>query len=305
MARKKIQLPNKQDLRCEEHTEVTDIDRGETFCGNCGVIFTEKLADQEHEEQYFDNRTFNSLSRTGPSISLTMHDKGLFTVMGDNKDSSGHAITGRARATFSRLRLWDKRSKSESKTRNLGAAFTLLHGLQAKLGIPDSVSEKAAYLYRRAQSMGLVKGRSTGPLIVASLYAACRESNIPRSLDDVAKAGNIRRSTISRTLRLLIRNLDLKLSQYDTSNFIFRIGNNLNLKEKIKRDATEILENSKKNGITDGKNPIAFATAAIYLACLKNEHSITQSKLSDVSGVSCVTIRNTTAIIKKILKLDL
>ncbi len=300
MARKKNSFSRKQ-LSCEEHTKITDMERGEIFCGHCGVIILEKIPDQQHEEQYFDHTTANSTSRTGPSITLTMHDKGLFTVMGANKDSSGNVISGRAKATFSRLRIWDKRTKSESKTRNLGAAFTLLHGLQTKLGIPESVSEKAAYFYRRAQSMGLVKGRSTGPLIVASLYAACRESNTPRSLDDMAKAGNIRRSTISRTLRLLVRNLNLTLGQYDTSSFINRIGNSLKMKEKIIRDAIDILEESRKSGITEGKNPVAFATASLYLACIKNNHSITQAKLSGTSGVSSVTIRNTTGIIKKAL----
>ena len=79
-------------------------------------------------------------------------------------------------------------------------------------------------------------------LISASLYAACRENNIPRTLDDIAEAGNVERRILSRDLRTIIKKLGLNLNQYDTASFISKISNNMNLKEKTKRDAFEILK---------------------------------------------------------------
>ena len=242
-------------------------------------------------------------TRTGPANSLTMHDRGLSTVIGKNTDSTGKTISGKTKATFQRLRTWDQRSKSRS-TYSLSKAFTILNGIKTKLGIPDAVVENAAYIYRKAVSAKLTRGRTMASLISASLYAACRESGIPRTLDDIAKAGNIERRILSRDIRTLIRKLDLKLNQYDITAFISKISNNLNLKEKTKRNAYEILKKSEDHGITSGKHPVAQAAASLYLACILNGERVSQRKFSANSGVCDVTIRNRAQLIKKTLKLE-
>ena len=44
--------------------------------------------------------------------------------------------------------------------------------------------------------------------------------------------------------------------------------------------------------VTAGKNPVSVAAAAVYLASLKNNESITQTKIAKASSISSVTIRN-------------
>ena len=294
----------KKKRQCEEHLYITDLERGEEYCGTCGIVLTEKIEDRQHEDSFQSEPGPRSLSRTGPSISLSMHDKGLYTIIGDDKDSSGHVLSGRAKSTFYRLRAWDKRSKSVSLTRNFGTAFTMLHGLKTKLGIPDNVMEYTAYLYRKAVSKQLVRGRSVAPILSASLYASCRATNTPRSLDDIAKAANVRKRTISRALRLIVRELELSLEQYDIEDFLCRMINNLGLSEKIKRDGLAILDRSKKAGLSEGKNPVAFAAASLYVSCAINDQNISQGAISEATGISTVTIRNTTTQIKKKLKIQ-
>lgn len=290
--------------KCDEHLYITDLDRGETFCKDCGIIELEKISDGGVGEYYVDERKFLGATRIGPSISLTMYDKGLYTKISDaNRDSSGKFLQSKVRSSFDRLRKWDKRSKSESLSKNFGTAFTLLHGLKTKLAIPESVLEKAAYIYRKAMSQKLTSGRSIAPFIAATLYIACRETNTPRSIDDIAKASNIRRTTISRAIRITVKSLDLKLEQYDIEKFVSRMGNELGCKEKTKRDALDILKKLRKSGIIEGKNPIAMASAALYVACQENGEAPNQTRISEISSISCVTIRNSTALIKKILNL--
>ena len=289
---------------CDEHLFITDIDRGETVCKDCGVVETERISDDGAGEQYVDEKKFLGATRVGPSVSLTMFDKGLYTqIANENKDSSGRFLHGAVRSSFDRLRKWDKRSKSEPLSRNFGTAFTILHGLKGKLAIPEGVLEKAAYIYRKAVAKKLTGGRSIPPFIAAALYIACRETNTPRSIDDIAKAANIRRTTVSRSIRLTVRTLDLKLEQYDIEKFVTRMANDLGCKEKTKRDALDILKKGRKAGIIEGKNPVAMACASLYVASYNNGEAPSQVKLSEISSVSCVTIRNSTALIKKKLKL--
>ena len=77
----------------------------------------------------------------------------------------------------------------------------------------------------------------------------------------------------------------------------------MNLGEKTKRDAFDILKRCEIEKITAGKHPVAQAAASLYIACIVNGEKISQKKFSIESGVSDVTIRNRANLIKKTLKL--
>jgi len=287
---------------CKTYPAITDSERGEIVCGGCGLILLQNMADASYENNGYSSENFMKLSRTGPATSLTMNDRGLSTVIGSNKDSTGKSLPSKTKYEFNRLRTWDQRSKSR-KTASLSKAFTLLHGMKTKLGISNNVVENAAYIYRKVVSAKLTRGRTMASLIAASLYAACRENNIPRTLDDIADAGNIERRILSRDLRTIIKKLELNLNQYDTSSFISKISNNMNLREKTKRDAFKILDLCEKEQITAGKHPVAQAAASLYISCIMNGEKISQKKFAVESGISDVTIRNRVNLIKKTLKL--
>ena len=287
---------------CKTYPVITDSERGEIICGGCGLILVQNMSDTSYESNGYTLEGFMKLSRTGPATSLTMYDRGLSTIIGTNKDFSGNALSRKTRYEFNRLRTWDQRSKSRN-TATLSKAFTLLHGMKTKLGIPDNVVENAAYIYRKIVKAKLTRGRTMASLISAALYAACRENNIPRTLDDIANAGNVERRILSRDLRTIIRRLGLNLNQYDIASFISKISNNMNLKEKTKRDAFEILKRCEKELITAGKHPVAQAAASLYISCIMNGEKMSQKKFSVESGVSDVTIRNRVILIKKTLKL--
>jgi transcription initiation factor TFIIB len=287
---------------CKTYPVITDSDRGEVFCGGCGLVLVQNLDDTTNENRSYSSEDFMKNARTGPGGSLTMFDKGLSTVIGTNKDSSGKSLSSKTKYEFNRLRTWDQRSKSR-KTSSLSKAFTLLHGMKTKIGAPDNVVESAAYIYRKAVGAKLTRGRTMTSLISASLYAACRQNNIPRTLDDIADAGNVERRILSRDLRTIIKKLGLNLNQYDTTSFIAKISNNMNLSEKTKRDAFDILKKCEDEKITAGKHPVAQAAASLYIASILNGEKLSQKKFSNESGVSDVTIRNRATLIKKTLKI--
>lgn len=288
---------------CKTYPVVTDSERGEVLCGGCGLVLVQNLADTTQDAHNYSQEDFMTQSRTGPAMSLTMHDQGLSTVIGTNKDSSGNALSNKTKFEFKRLRTWDQRSKSK-KTSAFSKAFTMLHGMKSKLGIPDNVVENAAYIYRKAVAAKLTRGRTMASLISAALYAACRANDIPRTLDDIARVGNIERRILSRDLRTLIKKLELNLNQYDTSSFIVKISNDLQLKEKTKRDGIKILKKCEDKRITAGKHPVAQAAASLYLACIINDEKVSQKMFSRISGISDVTIRNRISLIKKTLKIN-
>ena len=92
--------------------------------------------------------------------------------------------------------------------------------------ISPNVLEKAAYIYRKGLEKHLVKGRSISAMIAASLYAACRDAETPRTLKDIAGASNVKRKDVARCYRLLFRELDLKMPVVDAIQCISRISRN-------------------------------------------------------------------------------
>lgn len=288
--------------KCSVYPTVTDTERGEVVCGGCGLVLLQKLEDTSHEGGY-SQEDYMINTRTGPATSLSMYDMGLSTNIGYNTDSTGNSLSSKTKATFDRLRIWDQRSKSKSATRSLTTAFTILSGITSKLGIPEHVSEQAAYIYRKISAAKLTRGRSIQSLIAASLYAACRETNTPRTLDDISGAANVEKKLLSRDLRTIIQELDLHLKQYDNTSFITRLSNDLGLKEKTKRDAFEILQKSQEKRISEGKNPVAQAAACLYLSCIINNEKLSQRKFSEISAISSVTIRCRIAALRKLLNL--
>ena len=287
---------------CQTHPAITDYERGEIVCGGCGYVLTQNMLDISHESNIFSQEDYLKTARTGPATSLRMYDRGLSTMIGSDKDSSGNALSNKTKYEFNRLRTWDQRSKSRSNA-TLGKALTKLHGMKAKLNIPENVAEQAAYIYRKAVTAKLTRGRTMPSLLAAALYAACRENNIPRTLNDVVAAGNVEKKNVSRDLRTIIKKLDLNLNQYDTASFITKISNNLNFKEKTKREAFNILRRCEDKMITAGKHPMAQAAASLYIACLLNEEKTSQRKIAEEAGISDVTVRNRITLIKKTLKL--
>jgi transcription initiation factor TFIIB len=164
--------------------------------------------------------------------------------------------------------------------------------LKDKLALPDAVIEKTAYIYRKIQERGLVKGRSISGLVAASVYAACREMGIPRSLTDIAVASNVKRKDLARAYRILVIELDIKIPLIDEIKCLVKVANKANLSEKTKRQAISIMNEILKKDISAGKNPMGFAATVLYLSCLKTGENITQIDISHAAGVTEVTLRN-------------
>jgi len=280
--------------RCGKGNLVTDTNTGENFCGKCGFVITDKIDESGPEWRSFTKDEHEGRSRAGVPTSLAMHDMGLATIIGPtNKDATGKPLSSSMKSTIERLRTWDSRSQvHEPVDRNFRQAFSELDRLKDKLAVGDAVIEKAAYIYRKALEKGLVRGRSISALIASALYAACRDTETPRTLKDVGNASNIKRKDIARCYRLLLRELSLKMPVVNPINCISRIASKAGLSEKTKREATKILQTAEELKISAGKDPMGLAAAALYVACVTNGESKTQRDVAEAAGVTEVTIRN-------------
>jgi len=120
----------------------------------------------------------------------------------------------------------------------------------------------------------------------------------PRTLRDLATIMNIKRKDITRSYRMLVLELDFKIPLIDPMKCIIRISNNLDLSEKTKRKAIQIMDKVIRSRVSAGKGPMGLAATVVYFACHVNGESKTQREIAKAAGVTDVTIRNISRILK-------
>ena len=147
---------------CGSPRLIRDYRRGEFICQDCGLVIEDKYIDAGPEWRAFDSEQRDISSRAGAPVTYTIHDKGLSTIIDwSNKDYYGKAISVRNRAQLFRLRKWQRRSRISNATeRNLAFALSELDRMASALGMPKSVRETAAVIYRMAVEKNLIRGRS-------------------------------------------------------------------------------------------------------------------------------------------------
>jgi transcription initiation factor TFIIB len=285
---------SKREIRsCGDSAVITDFETGEILCSKCGLVLSERVEDSGPEWRSLSNDKTDK-RRTGDGTSLAKHDHGLSTIISSiNRDATGKPLSVSMKKILKQLRMQDMRSKVRSSTdKNLIQAFSELNGLKDKLALSNAIMEKTAYIYRKAVERKLVHGRSISAMIAAALYAACRDTETPRTLKDVSEKSNVKRKEISKCYRLLHQELELKMPVVDAIQCIARISSRLDISEKTKRHAVKTLKLFQEHEFSAGKDPMGLAAAALYLSCVKNGKDKTQRDIAEAANVTEVTIRN-------------
>lgn len=292
-------LPSNEIIKhCDEVNQrsvVADHESGEIICANCGAVITNWMlksspgwkVDHQDEQNIIWDRgdIFNSLN---------LHSTNLSTRIGkENRDASGKRLDPKLHEKLSNLRKWDHIMQFDSESRNLIQVISLLRRCKEKLGLPYLVIEKAAYIYREAQHNKMLRGRTTEAVLAASVYIACRQAGIPRTLNDVAKTNNIRCKEISSAYRLIVLKFDLRVPSIDQMHYLVRLANSTDVGERVKRHSIMVLNEIIEKELSAGKDPMGLAAAILYLISQQyGDPTKTQRYFADIAGVTDVTIRN-------------
>jgi transcription initiation factor TFIIB len=318
----KILCPNcnvNYDNKNDNRNIINDPESGEIICGICGLVLSiEKSQEIRPEWRNFNTEQSNNRIRTGMPTSLARHDMGLSTIIGrTDRDYTGNAIDTSIKSTIDRLRILDYRTQLHSSTdRSLKKAFSELDFLKDKLALPDSVVEKTAYIYRKAQQRGMIRGRTVSAMLAAATYIACREIGVGKTLKDIAEGSNVKPKTLSQCYRTLLTELDIKTPMLDPMRCVAKVASRMQLNEMTSRQAMGIMHNAMKSEASTGKNPMGLAAAVLYISYHNNniknsaqrkssdsDDKRTQTSFAQASGITDVTLRNTVRSLKNQLLL--
>jgi transcription initiation factor TFIIB len=292
---------------CGSKKLVKDYAKGELICGNCGFVIEENIQDPRPEWRSFDNEQREKRARGGAPIKYMRPNKGLVTEIDQyNRDIRGAKISPKKQAQLYRMRKWHKRASiATSMERNLAIALSELDRIASYLGLPDSVRESAALMYRKCIKAELIRGRLIESVVAAVIYATCRLQGNPRTLDELSKVSGIEKKEIGRAYRFIRRELNLDIPLTDPSQYVPKFTAALKLSGQVQEKAIKLLRKAISLGLISGRGPTGVAAAAVYIASAMCNERRTQKEVADVAGVTEVTIRNRYRELKKELGLKI
>lgn len=274
-----------QCARCRGRL-VLDTETGETVCSTCGMvagtgqnILTSKAWPVSTGMEHITESSSN------------MHDLNLSTLIyHNNVDVNGRQIEGYEINRIRRLN--DRVSFNDPKTRNLMKARSELGRIIELLGISNAVAERALYIYKKALKKNLVRGRSITGLIAAATYIACRDMNVPCSIDQIQYlTTNVKKKTLGYYCKLLLREMHVSVDLPSPSRHISRIAKSIGLSTRVERKALEILDLVKDHEMLMGKRPLSLAAATLYLASIQNGEGVSQLRIANAANLTTSTIR--------------
>ncbi len=292
---------------CGSGRLLRQFEHGEVVCSDCGVVNEDHLIDHGQDWRSFDQESETKKARTGAPASVMLPDKGLSTTIGwRDADHYGHAVPGHSRSQFYRLRRLQRRMRTvSSNERNLSQALGEVDRLSSALGLPKSVRATAAITYRRAVSNNLVRGRTIEGVAAACVYSAVRQSNLPRTLTEVAVHTRMDRADLGRLYRFVARELCMRTFPTNPQDYVKRLAVDLKLSSRTEKQALLLLGDVMGNQLVSGCGPTGVAAATVYIAGMLTGERRTQKQIAGVAHVTEVTIRGRYKAIKDRLALDL
>jgi transcription initiation factor TFIIB len=271
-----------------------DDEVGELVCENCGTVATSKIFSRGPEWRAFNIEQREKRTRVGAPATNSMHDKGLSTIIDwSGKDVYGRRLKPEQRAQAYRLRKWNRRSKvSGSSQRNLAYALSELTKDAYKLNLPKNVLETASMIYRQVVRKRFIRGRSIRGMASASIYMACRQCQVVRTLEEVGNVAGISKKDCARNYRFLLRKLETQIPPVEAQRYVSKLINHLQLSGDVETLAMNIIELAIDLRLTSGRGPSGIASAAIYISCVLCGERRTQGQISRNAHVTEVTIRN-------------
>jgi len=306
---------------CGSENPVYDYDIGETVCSNCGLVIQEQIMDKGPEWRAFTLEEIAKKRRVGLPVIYSMYDKGLSTTIDElDRDSFGKNLSSSQKEQFYRLRKWDNRTKVvSSKERNLAQGLPEITRIVDKNGLPKKIEQAASVIYRKALEKGIIRGRSINGIAAASVYMACRESELYRIgiADEISKSSHIVKKDIFRIYNILLKKGEKRLKDIipednnnewrkmpiqDPVKYVPILREKLNFPKYIEDSAIKMLQAAKEKRKDQGKKPQSLAGAAVYWAAKNTPnhppYCITEKEIAKTIGITEVTIRNLRGINK-------
>ena len=278
---------------CKSSNLVIDNTKGHMVCTDCAVI-NEEYLDENIEPISNDGEGSNN-SRYGAPSSFFFP-----------KASLGTKIVSKG---YNRLSLIQKQGQMPYKEKSL---FDVLETIQfkcKKYSITQTIIDSAKILYKKVSESVHSKGKRKGKniimrcinrrsMIAACLFHACKLQKETRSPKEIADIYDLEIKHVNRGCRKFCDIIDsntlfYQIKSSQSSDFIERFANKLNIDKKYIDISKDVSSNIHKLDLASTHEPPSVAAGCILLVAQYYNIQISKKQISDIFGISDVTISKT------------
>jgi transcription initiation factor TFIIB len=243
---------------------VTDYERGEVVCTQCGLVVAEAAVDTGPEWRAFEKE---ERARAAPLKLVTKTDLGVRLEHG----TRWYMLAKLHRAV---LHGWESR---------LTAVLTELKRVKECVGLSKHVAETAESLVKKY--FDAVAGLPPEVAAVAVLWTAAKAAGAPRPLGDFLRCSKADERRVRKAAWRLKE--EARLGRRPIEDYVKTLAARVNLPASIVKAAVELLKKNRRFLV--GKNPWVWAAAALW-ASSKRRGLL--KKLASAAGTTPPSIRN-------------
>jgi len=257
----------KKDMECPAcgGPLITDWERGEVVCAQCGLVVAEAAVDVGPEWRVFDKE---ERARTAPL---------KLVVKTDMVARLEHGVQWLRLAKF-------HRETMHSFERRLAAIGAEIRRVKECAGLAQHVAEEAEALVKRF--FDVVGSLPPEVAAVAVLWTAAKAAGAPRPLGDFLKCCKADEGRVRRAAWRLKQAMK-QGRRPSIEDYVKTLAARVNLPAPIVKAALDILERNRR--LLVGKNPWVWAAAALWTSSKKRG---LLKKLAEVAGSTPPSVRD-------------
>ena len=288
------EIPKKEGSVCKncKSPNLLDDGKGNTVCDECAVVNAEFL-DDSPEMNNQEGESNNS--RYGAPSSYFYP-----------KASLGTKIVSKG---YNKLSMIQKQGQMPYKEKSLMEVLETIQLKCKKYGITQSIIDCAKILYKKVSESVHLKGNRKGKniimrcinrraMIAACLFHACKLQKETRSPKEIADIYDLEIKHVNRGCRKFCDIIDsntlfYQIKSSQSSDFIDRFGKKLNIDKQYINISKDVSNNIHKLDLASTHEPPSVAAGCILLVCNYYNIQLCKKQISEVFGISDVTISKT------------
>jgi transcription initiation factor TFIIB len=279
-------------ISCKSDKMVVDESQGYNVCMECGVV----------NNLYLNkNPTFNKDGENKENSSYGCPTNFFFP-----KSALGTKIKCKG---FNRITALQRQGQMPYKEKSLMEELYKIQDKCRQYNITQSIIDTSKILYKKVNDSKHTKGTRKGKnrimrcinrrsMIAACVFYACKLQNEPRSPKEIADIYSLEIKHVNKGYRKFMDFINLEELQHTftsskSTDFIKRFADKLDMDEKYIKYATEISNNINKLDLASTHEPPSVAAGCLLLVVNMYSLSINKKQISEVFGISDVTISKT------------
>jgi len=277
------------ETRCCEDIKNYNLDSGIIICSVCKNTISNIVEGPEWRYYGASDTKNSNPTRCGMPINELLPQA-----------SSGTSISTRGGGVeMHRVRRFQQWNGIPYKERSLLKVFQEISEKCKKADIPEIIIKEAQSLYSVISSTKISRGSNRKGIIAACVYFSCKDSSVPRSVNEIADIFDIKNTILTKgckQFKEIIQMNKLNVNRINDSNsikiddFIDRFCSKLNLTSDNIKIIKQLSCKSQNLNLINENTPPSMAAGCIYLFIKENDIDIGKSDISEVCKISEVTI---------------